>query len=507
MHLRASLMFLLVVTVGGVIACGGGGSSLESPSILPAARHASGATGTGSSPIKHVIVVIQENRSFDNFFATFPGANGTTTGEAIPMPSPIANACRKAGQPVITQPTSVPLTEVDLTGHGFYKNYIANSDLAHIYKNGYLYECNSSAYQPTASSPCQMNGFDITLTGPNGEGPAATCTYTYQYVNPNAIAPYWDLAQQYVLADNTFQSQGSSSFTAHQDLIAAGTSYDQKTTGSGYTESVIDNPNAFPWGCDSPQGAHTALITTDGLYLQNKGPWPCFPVASSDEYSTLRDLLDAKGVSWKFYGDKIKSSDGSGIWTAFDAIRAVRHGKEWGTNVVFPDTKIFADLKNGHLPSVSWVVPDAFNSDHPAEKSDTGPSWVASVVNAVGKSKDWKSSAVIVLWDDWGGYFDHVPPPFYDGQGGLGFRIPLLIISPYVQAHVEHTQYETTSILRFIEDNWDLGTLGKLDQRATSIGNAFDFTMKPRKFVVIPSKYPLSYFQHQKPSGLLPDSQ
>jgi phospholipase C len=350
-----------------------------------------------------------------------------------------------------------------------------------------------------------MNGFDVTLTGPNGEGPAATCTYTYQYVNPNDIAPYWDLAQQYALADNAFQSQGSSSFTAHQDLIAAGTSYNQKVSGSGYTDSVIDNPSGFPWGCDSPPGATTALIATDGLYLQGKGPFPCFPVESSEQYSTLRDLLDAKGVSWKFYGEKIKSPPG--IWTAFDAIKAVRYGKEWGTNVVFQDKKIFTDLKGGHLPSVSWVVPDALNSDHPAEHSDTGPSWVASVVNAVGKSKYWKSSAVIVVWDDWGGFFDHAPPPFYDGQGGLGFRIPLIIVSPYAQAHVEHTQYETTSILRFIEDNWNLGTLGKLDQRATSIGNAFDFKLAPRKFKVIPAKYPFAYFLHQKPSGLPPDSE
>jgi len=111
-----------------------------------------------------------------------------------------------------------------------------------------------------------------------------------------------------------------------------------------------------------------------------------------------------------------------------------------------------------------------------------------------------------VIWDDTGGFYDHVPPPLYDDQGGLGFRLPMIIISPYVKAHVEHTQYETTSVLKFIETTWKLGNLGQEDKRATSIGNAFDFTQTPRPFQVIPSKYSRSYFVNQKPSDIPPDT-
>ncbi len=124
----------------------------------------------------------------------------------------------------------------------------------------------------------------------------------------------------------------------------------------------------------------------------------------------------------------------------------------------------------------------------------------------IGTSKYWKTCAIVVLWDDWGGFYDHVPPPLYDQQGGLGFRFPMLIISPYVAPHVEHTQYETTSVLRFIEDNWNLGTLGQEDKRATGIENAFNFSQTPRPFQTISAKYSRSFFLNQKPSGIPPDS-
>lgn len=491
----AGLLFFLLVAVGAFAACGGGGSGTTG--YLPASRivhHAS------SSPIKHVIVVIQENRSFDDFFADFPGANGTTVGLAQPMPSPIAEACQTAGQPVITQPTTVPLTEVDIKGNGFYKNFNAFHDLAHNYKTGYLGECDSSAGQPNNSNPCKMDAFDLSQDGPDGSG-QPTCTYTYQYVNPNDIAPYWQMAEQYVLADNAFQTQGSESFTAHQDLIAGGTAID-----SG--DSIIDDPSYFPWGCDgNPSGEVTNLLTIYGQYKGFKGPFPCF------SYATIRDLLDANKISWKYYSEKVYGYKNSkrgtaGIWSAFDAIKAVRNDtSEWGKKVVWPNTKIFTDIKGGKLPSVAWITPDAINSDHPQEKSDTGPSWVAQIVNAVGKSKYWKTSAIVVLWDDWGGYYDHVSPPFYDDQGGLGFRFPMIIISPYVQTHVEHTQYETASVLRFIEDNWALGTLSQEDARATGLENAFNFSQTPRPFQTIQPKYSQSFFLHQKPSGVPPDSE
>jgi phospholipase C len=504
----AGLLFFALVAGGGIVACSSGAGT--SSGLVPAARASS---GTGKSPIEHVIIVIQENRSFDNLFATFHGANGTLTGLAAPMPASIASSCAAKNQPVITKPTTVPLTEVDLTGKGFPNEFGWDNDLPHDYRYGYLLECDAAGSQPNASHPCAMDGFDTTKFGPDGEGPQATCTYTYQYVNPADIQPYWQMAQQYVLADDAFQTQGSESFTAHQDLIAAGTAIDA-------TQSVIDDPTGFPWGCDaqtpnppSIEGSVTSLLTTSGQYLGDQGPFPCYT-----QYETMRDLLDAKGLSWKFYANKVygylnRNSGDSGIWSAFDAIKNVRYSSEWGTKVTFSDLKIFADIKNGRLPNVAWVTPDGANSDHPDEKKagktpiDTGPSWVASVVNAIGQSKYWNSCAIVVLWDDWGGFYDHVAPPFYDTHGGLGFRFPMIVISPYVQPHVEHTQYETASVLKFIEDNWNLPSLGQEDKRAKSIGSAFNFSQTPRPYQPISAKYSTEFFLHEKPTGIPPDSE
>jgi len=446
-----------------------------------------------------VIVVIQENRSFDNLFARYPGANGATSGQAAAMPAPIQQSCARKGQPVITYPTTVQLTKVNLVGDGFPPNNFGHdNDLDHHY-GGYLTELDNGS----------MDGFDLVKFGATGKGPQAECTYAYQYVDPNDIKPYWDIAKQYVLADNMFDTQGSESFTGHQDLIAGGTvvNYDPSYYGDN---SIIDNPFNMPWGCeDSPPGTVTSLITTSGKYYQAVGPFPCFT------YETIRDQLDASKISWKYYTTAPKKN--GGIWSAFDAIKAVREGPEWQTNVTRSPNFIFNDIKNGKLPSVAWVTPDAFNSDHPAEykivskkpiPKDDGPSWVASVVNAIGQSKYWDTSAIVILWDDPGGFYDHVKPPFQDNQGGLGFRLPLLIVSPYVQPHVEHTQYETASVLKFIQDNWSLGTLPPSpDVRAASIGNAFNFSQPPRLFHKIRSKYSESFFLKQKPSGLPVDTE
>lgn len=474
------IWFAFIAMSATIPACGGG-----SPGTMPAFPSGDRAgirTATSSTKIEHVVIVIQENRSFDNFFATFPGADGTTTGKAAAMPASIATSC-----PVqITKPTTIPLTEVDLRGNGFPSSYEypPNQDLNHIY----------SGFQIDRDKG-KMDGFDLEGEGTRGSGTPA-CTYPYQYVNPKAIAPYWDMAHQYVLADHLFQTQGSGSFTAHQDLIAGGT---QLST----TEALIDTPSYFPWGCDgNPQHLVTAVIkrATHKVY-EFGGPFPCLT------YSTLRDLLDAKSVSWKFYAMRVypytncPKCQGAGIWSAFDAIKSVRYSPEWKNNVTRSSTDIFSDIANKKLPAVSWITPNAANSDHPATQSDTGPSWVASVVNAVGKSSYWNSTAVIILWDDWGGFYDHVAPPSAPSwQGGPGFRVPMLIVAPYVKPHVEHTVYEFGSILRFVEDNWSLGTLGRNDAHSTSIGNAFDFSMRPRAFKVIPAKYSRAFFLRQPPS-------
>jgi phospholipase C len=418
--------------------------------------------------------VIQENRTFENLFATFPGADGATTGRVAAVPASEQSQCP------FPKATTVPLTESSLaSGEAFGHNY---RDFLIGYDNG------------------NLDGFDLIKMG-NGK---LECLTPYVYVNPSEIKPYWAMAKQYVLADHVFQTQASSSFTAHQDLIAGGTRIGQKA-------SVIDNPFGMPWGCDSPPGTKTTLITSTLTYEPGSGPFPCFT-----QYPTLRDLLDAKGVTWKYYTPAVLTGKvTAGLWNAFDAIKAVRDGPEWGTNVVSPTKLIFKDLSNGSLPAMSWVVPDAFNSDHPQEccinhkDVDLGPQWVANVVNAIGQSRYWNSCAIIILWDDWGGFYDHRSPAFLrDDQGGLGFRIPMLIVSPYVQPHVEHTQYETASIVKFIEQNFQLGgSLQEPDARAKSITNAFNFKQAPRPFHAILSKSSRAFFLDQGPSDLPVDTE
>jgi phospholipase C len=471
--------FIATAIAGTIVAC-----SSSPVTTLPGGAF---PIGDASAPkIQHVVIVVQENRSFDNFFATFPGADGTKVGKAAAIPA--SYDC-----PIpVPSATTIPLTEVDLLGNGFGSSFQdqQGQDLDHIH-SGYVTDFDKS----------KMDGFDLQMLGASGGGTPA-CTYPYQYVNPADIKPYWDMAKQYVLADHAFQTQSSGSFTAHQDLIAGG-------TGISSTEALIDNPSYFPWGCDgNPQKEVTAIITRGGQVKEFGGPFPCLA------YTTMRDLLDAKSVSWKYYAMKVypytdcPACEGAGIWSAFDAIKAVRYSSEWTKNVTKSPNDIFTDISKKQLPAVSWITPDGPNSDHPGSDSDKGPSWVASIVNAVGESSYWKTTAVVILWDDWGGLYDHVAPPApHTWQASPGFRIPMLIVSPYVKPHVQHTVYEFGSILHFIEDNWNLGTLGRSDEHATSIGNSFDFSMSPRSFVKIDAKYSRDFLVHQPLSHEAPDTE
>jgi phospholipase C len=427
----------------------------------------------GSQKIQHVIVMIQENRSMNNIFAAFPGADGSTTG-MLP-----------GGKKIKLH--RVALAELCDFGHS-YNDFVGDYDGGKM--DGFALE--------SGSAKCQ---------GKAGSRP-------YQYVNRTDAAPYWDIAQHYVLADHMFQTQGSGSYTAHQDLIRGSTTIDEAKT-----QSLVDFPSALPWGCDAPVSPPTvtSLLVWNGSALKNEhnaGPFPCsnkFP-GSGAYYETLRDLLDAKGVSWKYYTPRVPGL--GSYWDAFDTIYPVRYGPEWGTNVTYGNTVIFTDIKNNSLPAVSWLIPDELNSDHPGNNSDTGPSWVASIVNTIGESSYWDSTAIIVVWDDWGGFYDPVPPPFFDHWGGLGFRVPMLLVSAYARkgtgndgGYISPTRYEFGSILKFIEENWDLGSLGTTDVRAKSIGNCFDFRQHARPFTAIPSKYSRSYFEHQRPSLLPVDTE
>jgi len=169
---------------------------------------------------------------------------------------------------------------------------------------------------------------------------------------------------------------------------------------------------------------------------------------------------------------------------------------------------VYADISNGSLPAVSWVIPDFVNSDHSDATTDTGPSWVASVVNAIGQSQYWKNTVIVIVWDDWGGFYDNVAPPQY-GPGSLGFRVPMLLVSPYAKkGYVAHKVYEFGSILKFVERTFGLQSLGTTDVRARNFASdVLDFSKPPRKFVPIAAKYSKAFFERQAPSNLPVDTE
>jgi phospholipase C len=416
--------------------------------FIPSGRSGAGAPGK----IRHVVIVIQENRSFDNLFATFPGADGARTG-------------------AMHDGTVIPLLRSDLT---------IKSDLCHEY------HCFRTQWDDG-----KMDAFDEGWYA--RPGAPLLATYPYQFVDPAQIQPYWTMAKQYVLADRMFQTQGAGSFTSHQDLIAGDTTLDE-------SETVIDAPwTGLPWGCDAPPQTRSPILTSAGDYEAYGGPFPCYT------YPTIRDRLDAANLPWKYYTPSLHLS--GKIWDAFEAVKAVRYSAEWQNNIASPEKRIFKDIAANALPSVSWVVPEFLNSDHPGAKDKTGPSWVASIVNAIGASPAWDSTAIVIVWDDWGGLYDHVAPPQIT-YSSLGFRVPMIVVSPYARkGYVSHTQYEFASILKFVEEVWHLPSLQRADARANSIADVFDFSQSPRKFEKIRAPYPEEYFLRQKPSGLPVDTQ
>ncbi len=448
--------FLMLAGVA-VAACGGGGSNTVPATQQGSSRHAS----SSSSPIQHVVIIVQENRTFNDFFATYPGGDGTTLGKIAANPN--CSPPIKAG--------TIPLAEVPLN---------IPKDLVHSY-HGYL----------TARDGRKMDGFDLVTNNSN----IPECTFPYQYTEPSQIVPYWDMAKQYALAEHMFTTHGSDSFDAHQDLIRGGTEVE-------HNKAMIDFPTCGDcwWGCNAGPGTTTHLVDKDNVELPKApGPLPCTKDFKLP-YHTLRDLMDKKGVTWTYYQPAFSKLYGK-LLSAFDVIWPVRNGPEWKTNIVTPQTAIFNDISKGKLANVSWVIPDEDESDHPGTLSDTGPSWVASVVNAIGQSDYWQNTAIVIVWDDWGGLYDNVRPKMID-YGGLGLRVPAIIVSPYARAgYISKTNYEFGSILRYIEENWNLGYLGTTDTRAKSIIDCFNYSQPPITFQKIPSSLSKEYFIHAKYSG------
>jgi len=443
--MKATVRTLLALTLAG---CSTAGTlpSMHSDVELRA------LAGTGAGKISHVVFVVQENRSFNDIFMGYPGAKTVSSGTI------------SSGHTVALKPVSLKTP--------YWINHGASDMFAACHGTGKL-----------PGTDCRMDAFD--KEGSSG-GPPGVKYPEYVYVPHEESKPYWAMADEWVLADHMFQSQLDESFVAHQYLIAA------------QAASSVDVPYG-PWGCEGGSGDPVRTITQERKYGGDEQP--CF------DYTTLGDELDKAKLPWRFYTSNY-SSPYSGLWSGYQAVSHIFNGPDWKKDVITPQKQFLHDVAHGDLAAFTWITPTCPDSDHTECGGGFGPSWVASVVNAVGKSKFWDSTAIFVQWDDWGGLYDPVPPPFKD-YDGVGFRVPLLVISPYAkQRHVSHVQYETASVLRFAEDLFGLPQLAAADKRATSpAGDCFDFSQKPRKFVPIKAPLDENFFLAQPVDPRIPDAE
>jgi len=299
----------------------------------------------------------------------------------------------------------------------------------------------------------RMNRFDL-LPGAEQNGKIIADS---QYQRAD-IPGYWQYARTFALDDHFFSTIMGPSFPNHLVMVAA---------SSGGT---VDNPRGqikHAWGCDG--GPHSVVegISPSGRHFLTK---PCF------DFQTLPDILQRYRVSWKYYAPPQYAS--GYVWSALDAVRHIRYSPLWQSNVV-RDTSFISDIQQGKLPAVSWLVTNAAFSDHPPASICLGEQWTVRQINAVMKSGYWKNTVIFLMWDDFGGFFDHVAPPHLD-YISLGPRVPNIVISPYARPHlVDHTPLEFDSVLRFIEDDFRLPALNNRDGSATSVRSSLDFHQQP----------------------------
>jgi phospholipase C len=414
---RCGLIMLVLVAS----ACTSGSSTTTTPTPARGAP-------TPSGPIKHIVFLVKENRTFDNYFGTYPGVNGVRVARD-------------------SSGLLVPLQ---------HEQDVIAGDIDH-----------SSGAAKQAYDNGKMDGFDqlpffsahtSRSQRPRGPYDNNSLTQFYQSDIPN----YWTYARNFVLGDHMFSSLMGPSFPNHLYTIAA------------QSGGAIDNPqtNGQAWGCDLA-GEQVQIKATDGSTTLGNA---CF------NFTTLADELDSKGYSWHYYAPPSGSDEGY-IWSSFDAIKHIRYGPDW--KYVVPTEQFLSDAAKGSLPTVSWIATPFNVSEHPLTSVCIGENWTVQMLNALMQGPDWSSTAVFLTWDDFGGFYDHVPPQHIDTYG-LGFRVPLLIISPYAKKNaIDHTPYEFSAMLRFAEDILGLSTLTSRDKRANTMMGAFDFTQSPRSPLVL----------------------
>ena len=395
-----------------------------------------GASATSSSQginqIKHIVFIIKENRSFDHYFGTFPAADGATTGTIS------TGQAISLGRAADQLPRDLPHGWVDMV---------------------------------TSMDGGKMDAFDLAPNVALKQGWFANAgdLLAYTQLTESDIPNYFTYARNFVLGDHMFSSLHGASFSNHLYTVAA------QSAETFMLPAAPGNTTLSSWGCDTVSTAHVKTIDPNGVVSRI---FPCVDVP------TLADSLQNAGVGWKYYAPP-QNAPGY-IWSALDAINHIRNSSLWSTNVV-PESQFVTDALNGNLPAVSWLVTGLY-SEHPVQGSCSGENWTVQQINAIMQGPQWNSTAIFLTWDDSGGFYDHLPPTNLDIYG-LGPRVPLLIISPFARAgYISHTQYEFSSVLKFIETVFNLPTLSDRDAQANDMTDGFDFTQQPLPPLVLSTR-------------------
>jgi phospholipase C len=481
---------------------------------------------------QHIIVVVQENRTPDNLFYALCASNPCSTNPNSTQYNIQTGQWKDGSSSTgFFTPVAAPIN------NGY--------DLNHAH-TGWLEECDPphttafSCTLPKTLPPtsCLMDG--ASCTSPNHGA------YIFVDNSTGTITPYLTLAASYGWANFMFQTNQGPSFPAHQFLFGGTSALSATSDSSGTFVSEnfaagTSNPPVTWAGCYAQDGEKTDLVGSNSketTYTINHaaGATVCIPPQAQGGRNTMADLLDGAGLSWTYYSSAGGGTDkGGSIWTAPNALSAICvpnaaydtcTGTEWKDHVVINPSQVLTDMGAAggtcNLSSVSWVIPTSANSDHPGS-STGGPAWVASVINALGespcKNSDgstyWNTTAVVVTWDDFGGFYDHVPPTIEASpEGGyqLGFRVPLIFVSAYTPAKYINnnpSHQDFGSILRFIEHNFGIkeGALGFADSRAkTDFTEFYKLSNTPRMFVPIPTaKTALDFINDKTPNGVVDD--
>jgi len=442
---------------------------------LAAAQGASAAEPEGIHKIQHVVVIMQENRSFDQYFGTYPGANGIPAG--VCEPDPVNGGC--------VAPFHDPDDENYGGPHG-HKAFEADLDGGKL--DGFI-------GQAEKGSKCSGTEPDCS---PCAEGSSAKCIDVMGYHDAREIPNYWAYAQNFVLQDNMFEPNSSWSWPEHLFEVSAWSATCSSWSDPTSCISAIEGP-------PNPDQKPNPYTGAEPISL----PW-----------TDITYLLHKYGVSWRYYvfeGDEPDCEDDEAMTCAPVAQGPMTPGI-WDPLVDFADVK--EDDQLGHvqsltnfysavqnqgecgLPNVSWIVPNGKVSEHPPALVSTGQAYVTTLINSIMRSPCWGSTAVFLTWDDWGGFYDNVIPPDID-ENGYGFRVPGLVISPYARAgYIDHQQLSHDAYLKFIEDDFLGGqrlnpaTDGRPDSRpdvreeAPGLGNLesdFDFCQAPRAPLLLPT--------------------